>query len=149
MTARIELRGRLAADPEMKFTPSGKGVTSFTVVTSRPVKQPDGTWSDEDTTFWRASVWDVMAERVAEGLHKGDAVLLTGQPYLRSYDKQDGTKGTSLEVRVDAIGPDLRWVSAVASRPERATQSTPRSDPWATPSSPKAAPSSSWDDIPF
>lgn len=118
--ARIEFVGSLTADPEMKFLQSGAAVTNFTVaVNGRRKNQQTDQWEDLDGTFYRCAVWRDMAENVAASLSKGDRVIVLGTVKQREYDKEDGTKGYSLEVDVDAVGPDLRFAQATVNRANR------------------------------
>lgn len=126
MSAQITLTGRIANDPEMRFTQSGTAITRFTVATSRRRKNGDQ-WEDVDTTFWTCTAWDQLAEQVMEHLKKGQAVVVSGQAYQANWEK-DGEKRSRIEVRVDAAGPNLRWPPKQA---DRAKPSTPEADPWA------------------
>lgn len=129
MSATITLVGRLAADPELRFTPSGKAVASFTVVTDRRKKNGDN-WESVDTTFWRCDVWDQQAEHVAESLTKGTLVLVAGQVVQEDYETKEGQKRSLMKVRVDHIGPSLKSGPATVRKAERASQ--PAHDPWDT-----------------
>ncbi|GII87096.1 single-stranded DNA-binding protein [Sphaerisporangium siamense] len=136
MSAQITLAGRLASDPEMKFTQSGKAITRFTVVTSRRRKNGDQ-WEDADTTFWTCTAWDQLAEQIVEHLRKGAAVVVTGQAYQNNWEK-DGEKHSRIEVRVDSAGPNLRWPPKQA---ERSKPSSPAAgDPWANGGTPDEPP---------
>ena len=73
------IRGRLTADPELRFTPNGAAVANFTIAEDVRKKQPTGEWETVATTFWRCSIWREAAENVTNSLHKGDAVLAVGQ----------------------------------------------------------------------
>lgn len=128
MSASITLTGRLTADPELRFTPAGKAVASFTVATSRRKKVGDN-WEDADTTFWTCSAWETLAEQVAENLTKGTAVVVSGSAYQRNWETKDGEKRSRTEVRVDHVGADLRW----AKPADRSRPNAPASDdPWAS-----------------
>lgn len=109
---RVQVDGRLTADPELRFTPSGFAVANFTVAGNDRVKKKDGSdeWEDGPTTFLRCSVWREQAENVAESLRKGDGVLVTGKLTQREYE-HEGQKRTAFEVQVETIGPSLRWRS--------------------------------------
>ena len=137
-TATIE--GRLGDDPELRFTPSGKAVANLRLVTSDRKKVGDE-WQDENTTWWNATVWESMAENVAESLQKGDLVIIHGKIYMREYEAKDGSTGKSLEIKVFSIGPALRYATAKISKTKRSSgASTSESakeggtgyDPWAT-----------------
>lgn len=130
---RVTLIGRLAADPELRFTPSGAAVANFTIATStRLFDKTAGEWTDGPTSFHRCSAWRDLAEHIAESLHKGTAVIASGTLAQREYETKGGEKRQAWDVTVDAIGPDLRWHTATVAKAERAT-SVASSDPWASP----------------
>ena len=137
MTApSITLIGNLTADPELRFTPSGKAVVNFTIVTSKSVKV-DNEWKDEQVVFWRCVGWGSTAENIAESLQKGDSVIASGSPEQKSYEKPSNggepQKVSYMEVTVWNIGPDLKRWAAKPERVKRQTQSAPADDPWASP----------------
>lgn len=133
MTAvSITLIGNLARDPELRFTASGKPVVNLTVVTSKSTKTEGGKWEDKDTTFWRCSAWDALAENIAESLVKGDAVIVHGSVAERQWEK-DGETRSSMEVQAWNVGADLKRRPAKISRTERKTTSVPDTDPWTSP----------------
>jgi len=95
---KMMIIGNLGADPELRYTPSGKAVTNLRVAVNDNRKGPDGEWIEE--TLWiRVEVWDQAAERLAEQLRKGNKVYAEGQLRAREYDGSDGQKRTSLELR--------------------------------------------------
>lgn len=109
------LTGNLTGDPELKFTPSGAAVASFTVAVNHRVKR-NNEWVDDGTTFWRVTAWKGLAETVAGELRKGQKVtVIGGSPRLREYDRKDGSKGASLELTADEIATTLKRASAAAS----------------------------------
>src|ERR1700712_5316668 len=68
----ITVVGNLTADPELRFTPSGAAVASFTVAsTPRTLDRATNEWKDGDALFLRCSVWRQAAENVAESLTRG------------------------------------------------------------------------------
>lgn len=110
----LTVRGRLTSDPEMRFTPSGAGVANFTVaVNARKFDKQTNEWKDKEAKFWRCAAWNqgklTLAENIAEGLKKGDAVLVYGEVETRSYDTKEGEKRTVDEIRVEHIGKDLTF----------------------------------------
>jgi single-strand DNA-binding protein len=112
--------GNLTADPELRFTPSGDAVANFTIAsTSRKFDKESNGWKDGDTVFLRASVWRQYAENVAESLTKGTRVIASGRLKVREYEARDGSKGTSVELEVEDIGPVLRFATAKVNRTER------------------------------
>ena len=90
--------GNLGADPELRYTPSGKAVTNLRVAVNSNRRGPDGEWVEE--TLWlRVEVWDQAAERAAEQFRKGNKIYAEGELRAREYEGNDGQKRTSLELR--------------------------------------------------
>lgn len=101
--------GNLGRDPEMRYTPSGQTVCSFSVAESRSYKNRDGE-SVKETTWYRVSTWGKLAEICATYLKKGTKVLVegrltpdkeTGGPKI--YQKQDGTSAAGYDVTASSI----------------------------------------------
>lgn len=137
---RVSGVGRLGGDPELRFTASGAQVVSVSAAfTVRVLDKNTQQWTDKSTTWARLNIWRQMAENVAASLSKGDSVFVEGTAEVREYDRPDGSKGSSLEILVDTIGPDLRFQQAGTSRPERSgpgaggNSAPPSEDPWAEP----------------
>lgn len=116
----ITVVGNLTDDPELKFTPSGAAVANFTVAsTNRIFDKQSGDWKEGDTLFLRCAAWRQLAENVAESLTKGTRVVVTGPLKVRQFERQDGSRGTSVEMNVDEIGPSLRYATAKVTRASR------------------------------
>jgi single-strand DNA-binding protein len=116
----ITVVGNLTDDPELKFTPSGAAVANFTVAsTPRTFDRQTNEWKDGDALFIRCAAWRQLAENVAESLQKGQRVVVTGALKIRNFERQDGSKGTSVEMNVDEIGPSLRYATAKVTRVNR------------------------------
>jgi single-strand DNA-binding protein len=95
---KMMIIGNLGADPELRYTPSGKAVTNLRVAVNDRSRGADGEWVEE--TMWiRVEVWEQAAERLAEQLRKGNKVYAEGQLRAREYEASDGQKRTSLELR--------------------------------------------------
>ena len=95
--------GNLGRDPEMRYTPSGRPVTEFSVAVNQSTKnQQTGEWV-EATDWFRVTVWGDRAERTAEQFRKGNRVFVEGRFRTREYDAKDGTKRTSLEITADNV----------------------------------------------
>ncbi|MGI8999766.1 MAG: single-stranded DNA-binding protein [Candidatus Limnocylindria bacterium] len=94
---KIMIIGNLGADPELRYTPGGKAVTELCVAVNDNRKGPDGEWIEE-TLWFRVSVWEQAAERLAEQLRKGNKIYAEGQLRAREYEARDGQKRTSLEL---------------------------------------------------
>lgn len=90
--------GRVGQDPELKYTESGQGRTTFSVATTAVWKDKNTGEKQEKTTWHNVVVWGKRAEVIKEYVGKGDAILIEGEIENRSYDKDDGTKGYISEI---------------------------------------------------
>ena len=116
----ITVVGNLTADPELRFTPSGAAVASFTVAsTPRTMDRATNEWKDGDALFLRCSIWRQAAENVAESLTRGMRVVVQGRLQQRSYETREGEKRTVVEMQVDEVGPSLRYATAKVNRTQR------------------------------
>ena len=116
----ITIIGNLTADPELRFTPSGAAVANFTVAsTPRSSTGRRNEWKDGETLFMRCSVWRDAAENVAESLHRGTRVIVSGRLKSRSYETKEGEKRTVIEMEVDEVGPSLRYATAKVTKTQR------------------------------
>jgi single-strand DNA-binding protein len=107
--------GNLTETPELRFTPNGAPVASFTVAVTPRVKDGDD-WKDGETSFFRCTAWRSLAENLAESLTKGARVLVQGRLTQRSWETDAGEKRSVVEVQVDEAGPSLRWATAKVER---------------------------------
>ena len=116
----ITVVGNLTNDPELRFTPSGAAVASFTIASnSRYLDKATNEWKDSEPVYMRCSVWRQYAENVAESLTRGTRVIATGRLKQRSYDNRDGQKVTVMEMEVDDVGPALRTATAKVTKVAR------------------------------
>ena len=107
--SKIQIIGNLGRDPELRYTPNGRPVASFTVAVNQSTKnQQTGEWI-EATDWFRVSVWGDRGERVAESLRKGSRVFVDGRFRAREYEANDGQKRMSLDITADTVlGLDKR-----------------------------------------
>ena len=102
------LVGNLGKDPEMRYTPAGQAVTSFSVASTRQYTNSGGQQVKE-TTWFRVSVWGKMAETCNTYLKKGSKVLVEGRLVPgengspRIFTRQDGSSGASFEVNAQTV----------------------------------------------
>ena len=117
----ITVIGNLTGDPELRFTPSGAAVANFTVAsTPRTFDRQSNEFKDGETLFLRCSVWREVAENVAESLHRGTRVIVSGRLKSRSWDdKETGQKRTVIEMEVDEVGPSLRYATTKVTKTQR------------------------------
>ncbi|MCU1599502.1 MAG: single-stranded DNA-binding protein [Frankiales bacterium] len=116
----ITVIGNLTGDPELRFTPSGAAVASFTVAsTPRTLDKATNEWKDGEALFLRCSIWRQAAENVAESLQKGMRVMVQGRLKQRSYETKEGEKRTVIELDVEEVGPSLKYATAKVNRTTR------------------------------
>lgn len=149
----LTIVGTIVADPETRFTPSGAGVTNFRVaVNARKFDKQTNEFKKQPPNFWACNAWNQgsmkLAENVAEQLKKGDGVVVYGELVTREYETKEGEKRSVDEIRVEAIGKDLKWHSGGGQQSRPASNagngfgnSAPATDPWGAPAS---NPSGGW-----
>jgi single-strand DNA-binding protein len=136
------LLGRLGKDPELRYTPSGKAVVSFSLATSERWTGQDGQ-KNESTTWHNIVAWGKQAEIMKEYLKKGQQVYIEGRIDNRSYDKKDGSgKGYVSEVVVQSF-------QFVGSRAESSSDSSADVPPASGADTPPPSGTSGDDDLPF
>ena len=96
----ITLVGRLTKDPVLKKTQADKPYVNFAVAFDSPTTAEDG---ERNTTFLEAIAFDQRAELIANNLHKGSKVVLSGSLNQRDFLRADGTKGRVYEIFVNTI----------------------------------------------
>ena len=114
----VTLVGNLVDDPELRFTPSGVAMAKIRFAVNRRYQDRNNEWQEE-TSFFGGTCWRDMAENVAESLQKGARVIVTGRLEQRSWETQEGDKRSIIEVRIDDLGPSLRWATATVTRTPR------------------------------
>ena len=153
----ITIVGNLTADPELRTTRNGGTVANFSIAaTPRVFDKQSNQWIDGDALFLRCSAWRDLATHCAQSLAKGMRVIAQGRLQQRSYQAQDGSNRTVIELQVDEIGPSLRYATAQVQKmqsggyqggntnggfggngyqqPQQARQQSqaPADDPWGT-----------------
>lgn len=139
MLPQITIDGRLVDDPELRFTTAGKAVCSMRVAASDSKKDDTGNWQTTERIFINVTLWEAEGEAAAEHFRKGDSVLVSGRIYQREYEKNDGTKGYSLEVKFPTIAKTLA-VPRADRQQAASRQQTAASDPWASVGAPSEPP---------
>ncbi len=93
---QVILMGNLTRDPELRTTPNGQSVCSFSLALNRSYKGSDGNWQ-EATDYVDVVAWGPLGERVAQYLNKGRPCLVNGRLQSRSWE-QEGQKRSKVEV---------------------------------------------------
>ena len=148
------ITGNLTADPELRYTPTGRPVASFTIAnTPRYPDRATGEWKDGETWFLRCSAWGDLAENIAASLTRGTAVTASGRLTCRTWEK-NGEKRATVEMTADSVGPDLRRNVAKVTKVTREHAASTADggqarerDPWE--STPAAAGAGYSDEPPF
>lgn len=96
---KVILGGRLTADPELKSTPSGISVTSFTVAVNRSYRGKNGEQPQAD--FINVTAWRQNAEFITRNFHKSSSICIVGSIQTRSYTDKQGQKRYATEVVAD------------------------------------------------
>jgi len=94
---KVMIIGRLGRDPEMRYTPSGRPVTTFSVATSRSWNTSEGEKRVE-TEWFNVVAWGNLAEICKQYLTKGQLVYIEGRLQTRNWDDSEGHKHTSVEI---------------------------------------------------
>ena len=97
MLNKVQLIGRLGADPELRHTPSGSAVATFNLATNERFKDSNG--ESQETTEWhRIVVWGKLAEICAQYLAKGKLIYVEGSIKTREYEHKDGNNRRVTEI---------------------------------------------------
>lgn len=152
----ITIVGNLTTDPELRTTRNGGAVANFSIAaTPRVYNSQANQWEDGQALFLRCSAWRDLASHCVQTLRKGMRVIAQGRLQQRSYQAQDGSNRTVIEMTVDEIGPSLRYATAQVQKmqsggyqgnangggyqqpqqPQQAQQQAqaPADDPWGAP----------------
>ena len=100
MINRVVLVGRLTKDPDLRYTPNGVAVCSFTLAVNRPFTNQQG---ERDADFINCVAWRKQAENVANYLKKGSLAGIDGRIQTRSYEAQDGRRVYVTEVVAESV----------------------------------------------
>lgn len=116
MMNKVILIGRLTKDPELRYTPSGAPVASFSLAVDRQFTNRQG---ERETDFINIVVWQKLAETCANHLGKGRLVAVDGRLQIRSYDDSQGVRRIAAEV----VANDVRFLD---SKPKEAQGVPPK-----------------------
>src|SRR5687767_2938639 len=123
---QVTVVGNLTDDPELRYTPNGAAVASFTVAVNRRMRDENGQWKDDgEPSFFRCNVWRQQAENAAESLSKGSRAIVVGRLRQRSWETPEGQKRTVVEVEVESVGPSLEWAKAEVTKTPRSDEGSP------------------------
>jgi single-strand DNA-binding protein len=136
---KIILVGNLGRDPELRYTPQGTPVCSFSMATNERRKDKTGEMQDQ-TTWFKVTLWNRQAETAAQYLQKGRPVYIEGRLRVEEYTDRDGKQRHSLEVNAT----DMQFIGGARSE-EQPMERAAAAPGGATQAEPDVAD----DDIPF
>ncbi len=125
------LIGNLGKDPDLRYTPSGQAVASFSLATSERYKDKDGNWQ-ERTDWHNVVVWGRQGETVKEYLKKGRSAYVEGRIQTRSYDDREGNKKYITEIvasRVQFLGGRGEGDRSVSGAPDEVSEPASIAEP--------------------
>ena len=124
MVNKVILIGRLGADPEIRYTPSGAEVATFRMATSESWTNKSGE-KEERTEWHRIVAWRGLAKICGEYLNKGKLVYVEGRLRTRSWEDRDGNKRTTTEIEAT----DMKMLGGVGEASRKAKEAEPESAP--------------------
>ena len=140
---KVILLGRLGKDPDLRYTPSGAAVASFSIATDLAWKDQEGN-QKQQTEWHRIVAWRKTAEIASNYLKKGSQVYIEGRLQTRSWnDKNNVTRYTT-----EVVAENLVLIGSKAERAEESFDVPPPADEF-VPGEPEGAPAPSEDDLPF
>lgn len=113
---KVILIGRLGADPEIRYAPSGAPVANFRLATNRVWKDKEGNMQ-EDTAWHRIVAWNRLAEIVKEYVKKGHRIYVEGRLQYREWEDQNGQRRFTTEI----VATSLQMLESGVVREETGT----------------------------
>src|ERR1700722_14075513 len=110
------ITGNLTREPEIRYTKEGQATATLGVAVNRRWQDKSTQEWQESTSFFDVICWRDLAENVALSLSKGMRVVVTGRLEQRSWETDDGTHRSKVEIVADEIGPSLRFATADVQR---------------------------------
>lgn len=112
--------GNMTADPELRYTPNGRAVSTIRVATSERVRDDrTGAWKDGPVAYFNVICWGNLAENVCEVLEKGDRVVAEGRWTERTWTDKDDNEQSIVELTARDLGPSMMFRCARPVRPQR------------------------------
>ena len=142
---KIILIGNLGRDPELRYTPQGVAVCSFSMATNEKRRDKSGELQDL-TTWFKVTLWRNQAENAAKYLTKGSPVYIEGRLRIEEWTDRDNNNRYTLDVQAT----DMQFIGSRSDEPapERTSSAAASAGP-SGPSGPSEPPELSDEDIPF
>lgn len=111
------IAGNLTADPELRYTGSGRPVASLRIACSERVKnQESGKWEDGPVSFYTVTAWGNLGEHCVETLQRGDRIVAEGRWTSQVWEDKDGVKQERIVLTARDCGPSLQFKLARIDR---------------------------------
>jgi single-strand DNA-binding protein len=113
MSNNITITGKVGQEPELRYTPGGMAILTFSVADTY------GKDEKKKTTWHNITVFNKLAENVANTIGKGSTVIIVGRYEQEEFTKKDGTKGKAFKIIADEVGASCRWNACVQDNTEQ------------------------------
>jgi single-strand DNA-binding protein len=134
MSDNITLIGTVGSEPKYTTSQNGTDRIGFRFATThRKYDKNENKWVDASTNWFNVVAFKQLASNAAASITKGQRLVVQGRLEIREYDKEDGSKGTSVEILAETIAVDLTWGTATYTKTTGGStaSATPAGDPWA------------------
>ncbi|MFP5256633.1 MAG: single-stranded DNA-binding protein [Acidimicrobiia bacterium] len=115
----ITVSGNVTRDPEIRFTPSGQSVCSFSVAVNRSWQNRQTQEWEEQTSFFDVKAWGQLGQNISDTVSKGSRVVVSGRLEQRSWETEQGEKRYAFEIVADDVAVSLLYATAEISKNER------------------------------
>jgi single-strand DNA-binding protein len=115
----ITVSGNVTRDPEIRFTPSGQSVCSFSVAVNRSWQNRQTQEWEEQTSFFDVKAWGQLGQNISDTVAKGSRVVVSGRLEQRSWETEQGEKRYAFEIVADDVAVSLLYATAEISKNER------------------------------
>jgi single-strand DNA-binding protein len=126
----LTVTGNLGSDPELRKTPTGALVTSFTIANTPRVKK-NNEWEDGETIWFRCFVWGKDATGAANELRKGKRVVISGRFNVETWVDKEGNNQKTLQINCDTYGIVPKNTAEPLTVEHNKPIEDPVDDPWA------------------
>ena len=114
----VTIIGNITRDPELRYTSNGNALCKLGIAVNTRRKDGDE-WVDGDPQFYDVTVWGEMGENIAESVTKGTRVIVAGKLQYRTWEADDGSKRSAVDIVAEEVAPSLRWATATVTRTEK------------------------------
>src|SRR5690606_9934589 len=115
----ITISGNLTRDPEIRFTPSGQSICTFSVAVNRSWQNRQTQEWEEQTSFFDVKAWGQLGQNISDTVAKGSRVVVSGRLEQRSWETEQGEKRYAFEIVADDVAVSLLYATAEISKNER------------------------------